>query len=98
MNLTNLLSQINTATTLAELETAYEASLGKKGRLAGQYATLKDLSPEEKKSVGSELATAKGQLTEVYESQLKIFKTAQINEQLANDIVDITTPPLQTHR
>jgi hypothetical protein len=30
MNLTNLLSQLNAANTMAELEIAYEASLGKK--------------------------------------------------------------------
>ena len=98
MNLTNLLSQLNAANTMAELEIAYEASLGKKWRLASQYATLKDLSPEEKKSIGSDLATAKQQLSDVYENKLTIFKNEKINEQLENDIVDITTPPQHTHQ
>ena len=98
MNLTNLLSQLNAANTMAELEIAYEASLGKKWRLASQYATLKDLSPEEKKSIGSDLATAKQQLSDVYENKLTIFKNEKINEQLENDIVDITTPPQHSHQ
>lgn len=94
MNLTQLIEQLKTVNTLQELESAYELSLGKKWRLAGQYATLKDLSPEEKKSVGSELASAKQQLSDLYENKLNIFKNDQINEQLANDIVDISTPAL----
>jgi len=94
MNLTQLIEQLKTVNTLQELESAYELSLGKKWRLAWQYATLKDLSPEEKKSVGSELASAKQQLSDLYENKLNIFKNDQINEQLANDIVDISTPAL----
>lgn len=97
MNIASLLSQISSASSLQELETAYEASLGKKWWLTSQYSTLKDLSPEDKKTVGSELATAKQQLTDIYESKLSIFKTAQINEQLAHDIVDISTPAPHDH-
>lgn len=96
--LNNLITQIENSSNIQELEIAYEASLGKKWRLAAQYATLKDLSPEEKKSVWSELASAKQQLSDLYESKLEIFKTIQINEQLAQDIVDITTPAPQNHQ
>lgn len=97
MNIASLLSQLSSASSLQELEIAYEASLGKKWWLTAQYSTLKDLSPEDKKTVGSELATAKQELTDLYESKLLIFKTAQINEQLAHDIVDISTPAPHDH-
>ena len=92
-----LIQQLSSATTLPELETAYEASLGKKWWLTSQYSTLKDLSPEDKKRVWSELASAKSQLTELYESKMQVFKDAQINELLAQDIVDITTPSISSH-
>lgn len=98
MTLTQLIDQLQTASTLTELEVAYEASLGKKWRLAGQYITLKDLSPEKKKSLWSELASAKIQLTNLYESKLKTIKSATINEQLNNDIVDISTPALSQEK
>lgn len=90
--LNNLIKQIENASNSQELENAYEASLWKKWRLSEQYANLKNLSPEEKKSVWTELATAKKDLSEIYENKLNIFKAIQINEQLDKDIVDITTP------
>ncbi len=98
MNLTELIAKIESANNFTELDTAYEASLGKKGRLTIQYATMKDLSPEEKKTIGAELAQAKKELSDLYENKFQIFKNNQINEQLTEDIVDITTPSLQKHR
>ena len=56
--------------------------------------TLKDLAPEEKKTLGSELAQAKEQLTQAYEAKLSVIKNAHIDELLNQDIVDITTPSI----
>lgn len=98
MDTTLLLSQLQSASTMAELETAYESSLGKKWRLSAQYIKLKDLPPEEKKTFWLELAQIKTTLTEVYEERLAIIKSAQIDAQLADDIVDITTPAPHQHR
>jgi phenylalanyl-tRNA synthetase alpha chain len=98
MNIIQLIEQLNNSSNLQELELAYEDSLGKKWRLTEQYSTLKNLSPDEKKSVWSELAIAKQKLTEIYDKKLSIFKAAQINAQLEQDIVDITTPTPYEHK
>lgn len=56
------------------------------------------MSPEEKKALGAELAQAKEQLTLAYQERLEVLKTAYINEQLEQDIVDITTPASSRHK
>lgn len=98
MNISELLNNINAATDLKSLEQAFEAALGKKGRLPAQYATLKDLSPEDKKKVGGELAQAKKELSDSYQAKLDVLKSAYINEQLEQDIVDISTPHTTEHK
>lgn len=98
MDITQLINNINNATDLKSLEEAFEAALGKKWRLPAQFITLKDLSPEDKKRVGGELAEAKKQLSDTYKAKLGILKTAYINEQLEQDIVDITTPHTTNHK
>ena len=98
MNITDLINNMNSAQDLASLETAFDEALGKKGRLSGQYASLKDLSPEDKKRVGGELAQAKSELAQTYESRLDILKTEYINNQLEQDIVDISTPHPKHHQ
>lgn len=98
MNISELINNINNATDLKSLEQAFETALGKKGRLPAQFATFKDLSPEDKKKVGGELAEAKQQLSDAYEAKLDVLKTAYINEQLEHDIIDITTPYIHHHK
>ncbi len=98
MNLTTLLQHIESATTLAELETAYEASLGKKWRLNEQFAQLKTISSaEEKKALGQEIATAKESLTTAYDLQHKKLNDAAINASLASDPLDISAPSPAKH-
>lgn len=97
MDISHLLDTIESSISLEELEKAHEASLGKKGRLSWHYASLKDLSPEEKRKVGGELAHAKKQLTELYEEKLNTLKTEYINTQLEQDIIDISTPHIHHH-
>ena len=98
MNISELINNIESARNLQELEESFEATLGKKGRLSAQYSTLKNLSPEDKKKVGGELAQAKQQLSDTYEAKLDVLKSEYITTQLEQDIVDITTPHPTHHK
>lgn len=98
MNISELINNIESARNLQELEESFEATLGKKGRLSAQYSTLKNLSPEDKKKVGGELAQAKQQLSDTYEAKLDVLKSEYITTQLEQDIVDITTPHPTQHK
>ena len=98
MNTTDLMKNIESAQDLKALETTYEASLGKKGWLSGQYASLKDLSIEDKKRVGGELGESKKLLQEAYDKKEKEFQQAAIDEQLHKEIIDITTPFPKQHQ
>lgn len=98
MNISDLINNINKATSLTALDEAFESALGKKGRLSTQFATLKDLSPEDKKRVWGELAEHKKRLSDAYENKLDILKTEYVNNQLEQDIVDLTTPHRKIHR
>lgn len=98
MNISELINNIESARNLQELEDSFEATLGKKGRLSAQYSTLKNLSTEDKKKVGGELAQAKQQLSDTYEAKLDVLKSEYITTQLEQDIVDITTPHPTHHK
>ena len=97
MDISSLVHHIRLAQDLKTLEEAFEQALGKKGWLSGEYANLKDLSPEEKKTKGADLAQAKAQLHATYIERMEILKTAYINDQLEQDIVDISTPHINQH-
>ncbi|MBQ9553830.1 hypothetical protein IJU97_02455 [bacterium] len=54
--------------------------------------TLGSLSPEEKKEQGGKLSTLKANLQEAYQKKFDELKTAEINEQLEKEVIDITLP------
>jgi phenylalanyl-tRNA synthetase alpha chain len=50
---------------------------------------MKDLDPEQKKIRGQELAEIKNTITPLYQEKEQFFQTAEINEKLKGDLVDI---------
>jgi phenylalanyl-tRNA synthetase alpha chain len=74
----------------ADLQAVFEASLGKNGSVTLAFKQLKDASPEEKKTLGAHLSSAKEILTQTYEDKADILGLEEINLQLQEDIVDIS--------
>ena len=91
-NLEEQLQKISNIQTIDELENWFQAILWKKGSITEALKTLGSLSPEEKKEQGGKLSTLKANLQEAYQKKFDELKTAEINEQLEKEVIDITLP------
>ena len=68
------------------------AILGKNGSLTELLKLVKDLSDEEKKTVGKAINECKIRITAALEAQLAIIKNKLIADRLANEFEDVTIP------
>ena len=90
MNLEQALAELNLVSDKAKLEEFFQKYLGKKWLLNEEFAKMKDASVEEKKVLGGKLSEMKSKLTEEYSKKENEISIAEINEQLKQDIVDIS--------
>ena len=74
---------------LLDLKAKY---LGKKGNVTELSKGIKDLSIEEKKTIGKELNDLKVYVTEAFDNKLNDIKEAEINKKLESETIDITLP------
>ncbi len=88
----SLLSEIKTVEKLAELADLKAKYLGKSGRITELTKNMKDLSPEERKSVGMISNTLKNEVTEILENKENEINNAILNEKLNNEVIDISLP------
>jgi len=72
---------------LKELESEY---LGKKGLLKGILAGIKDLSNEEKKTIGVESNTLKEYILEELDKKSREIHSADITKQIESESIDVT--------
>jgi phenylalanyl-tRNA synthetase alpha chain len=87
------LKDLQSATTQQDLYEVRVSYLGKKGKITDLLKSLKDLSLEEKKSVGAELNSARESLEAFYQERISKIKEEEINQKLINESIDITFPP-----
>ena len=87
------LKDLRSATTQQDLYEIKVSYLGKKGKITDLLKSLKDLSLEEKKSVGAELNSARESLEAFYQERISKIKEEEINQKLINESIDITFPP-----
>ena len=87
------LKDLQSATTQQDLYEVKVSYLGKKGKITDLLKSLKDLSLEEKKSVGAELNSARESLEAFYQERIGKIKEEEINQKLINESIDITFPP-----
>jgi len=90
MNLQEIINKINQVATLEELEEVKKEYVGKKWKITLEFKTLKDLSPEEKKTKWQELSTLKTAVDEAIKEKYEELFKQQVNKILEKDIVDIT--------
>lgn len=95
LDLTAQLSLLSNITDLVALEARYQEILGKKGKLTESLKSLATMSPEEKKTQGGLLSAARTQLQDAYQAKFDTLKIAEINEQLSQDLVDISLPGIE---
>jgi len=87
------IKDLQSASTQQELYEVRVSYLGKKGKITDLLKSLKDLSLEEKKSVGAELNSARESVETFYQEKINKIKGEEINQKLINESIDITFPP-----
>lgn len=86
----NIISQVNSANTLAELENIKVNFLGKKGVLTLEFAKLKDLQGEEKKEFANTLNKARDEFNQAYQVKLKELEEKALNEKMKQNVQDFS--------
>jgi phenylalanyl-tRNA synthetase alpha chain len=86
------LAAFSAAGDAASLENAKARFLGKSGELAAQQATLRSLSPEERKSAGAAFNDAKKRIEEALEARRAELADARLAARLAEEALDVTLP------
>jgi len=85
-------SQLNGASTLAELDDVRVHYLGKKGLITGQLKQLGKLPPEERKGAGQAINKAKQTLSGALDARKLVLEEEALNERLKTEKLDITLP------
>ncbi|MCC6643134.1 phenylalanine--tRNA ligase subunit alpha [Candidatus Peregrinibacteria bacterium] len=85
----------STITALKEVEVKY---LGRSGQITELLKTLKDLSPEEKRSKGQEIQKLKNGFTEAYTTRERYLQKAEIDAKLQAEFFDITLNQINPQR
>jgi len=88
----SLLNEIETVKKQAELADLKAKYLGKSGRITELTKNMKDLSVEERKSVGMISNTLKNEVTELLAKKEEEINNAILNEKLNNEVIDISLP------
>ena len=84
------LDTINNASSLDELETIRVNILGKKGTLTLEFAKMKDIPAQDKKSFAQNLNMQKSAVNEALENKKTILMALALQEQLKDEMIDVT--------
>lgn len=90
--LTQALQALAHANDLTELDQVRVNYLGKKGLFTQHMKELGNLDPEQRKSVGQVINTAKTAFQEALDSRKQSLEAEQLQARLANEYVDVTLP------
>lgn len=88
----SLLTEVEGAQTLDDLEQVRVAALGKKGRLTQQMKQLGQLDPDERKRVGQALNQVKDAVQQAIEARKADLAEAEMQARLERERVDVTLP------
>ena len=91
--LNEVTKEIEQSSSQQELLNIKVAHLGKKGKITELLKSLKDLSLEEKKSLGSKLNLLRAEVENLIKNKLNDLKVEEINSKLKNEYLDISFPP-----
>ena len=88
-----ILTAIDAANDVVELDNVRVTALGKKGRFTELMKTLGQMSPEERKEQGAALNVMKNEIAEKIEARQKILKKADMTKRLEAERMDMTLEP-----
>ena len=91
--LNEVTKEIEQSSSQQELQNIKVAYLGKKGKITELLKSLKDLSLEEKKSLGSKLNLLRIEVDNHIKNKFNDLKIEEINSKLKNEYLDISFPP-----
>ena len=91
-------SEIKIVETLDALNDLRVKYLGKKGPIQEVMKNMKDLTPEERKSVGQISNDVKRTLSDAITTKKEALELAEVNKQLREETLDVTLPSKQTIR
>src|SRR6267143_1895268 len=86
------IARISAAGDPASLENAKARFLGKSGELSGFQATLRSLSPEERKVAGAAFNVAKVKIEAALEARRRELGDAKLAARLSGEALDVTLP------
>lgn len=84
--------QLNKASSLAETEEIRVKILGKKGQLTEILRSMGALSHEERKELGKEANTVRGEIESLLEEKFSLMKEKQKSAKFAKEKIDVTEP------
>ena len=84
--------QILSAESVQAAESLRVEYLGKKGKITDILKSMKDLAPEERKTLGQAANETKAQIEKLIETKMEELKTAARNAQLKAQTIDVTEP------
>jgi phenylalanyl-tRNA synthetase alpha chain len=87
---TQWIEKINNATSLEELENLRIDTLGKKGVLTLEFAKMKSVPNEEKKSFAENLNKQKTLITDALEAKKVVLEEEALNKKLEAERIDVT--------
>jgi phenylalanyl-tRNA synthetase alpha chain len=90
--LTQALQALAHAKDLAELDQVRVTYLGKKGLFTQHMKELGNMDPEQRKSVGQVINTAKNSFQETLDSRKHALESAALEARLASECIDVTLP------
>ena len=88
--MTQWIEKINNATSLEELENLRIDTLGKKGVLTLEFAKMKSVPNEEKKSFAENLNKQKTLITDALEAKKVVLEKEALNNKLEAERIDVT--------
>ena len=88
--MTQWIERINNATSLEELENLRIDTLGKKGVLTLEFAKMKSVPNEEKKSFAENLNKQKTLITDALEAKKVVLEEEALNKKLEAERIDVT--------
>jgi phenylalanyl-tRNA synthetase alpha chain len=91
---TSLLMSVAAADTIDALEAVRIDSLGKAGSVSGLLKSLGGMTPEERQTQGPIINGLRESVTSAIAEKKAAFETAQLNERLATERLDMTLPAL----
>lgn len=92
------IEKIQSASTVKELQDVRVAYLGKKGPITDLLKGMGKLPAEERPKMGALVNVVREEVTEVLDARLSVLEEEAIQQQLANESIDITLPgrPVKT--